>query len=113
MSKGADVSAAGEDEDDAVIEECLPFGDEFSADGGASGADGTDHLGIVVVEGDDDGGFDLAAGDGTHHFHGFLRGFGEAFGADLNGAVVVDVNRAATDDFPFESGVEDHLAVLV
>ena len=77
------------------------------------GAYSTDHLGVVVVEGDDDRGFDFAADDGSHEFHRFLGCVGKAFGADLDGAVVVDVYRPATDDVPFVSGVEDHFAVLV
>ena len=96
-----------------MVEECLSFGDEFAADGCAASADGADHFGVVVVEGDYDGGFGLAPDDGTHEFHRFFSCFGETFGADLDGAVVVDVDRTAGYNIPFVPGVKDDLAVLL
>ncbi len=113
MGERADVAVTREDEDDAVVVECLAFGDEFAADGCAACTDGADHLGIVVVEGDNDGSLDFATDDGSHEFHRFFACFGEAFCSDLDGAVVVDVDRAAFDDIPFVSGVKNHFAVLI
>ena len=112
MSEGSDVSVAREDEDYGVVVECLAFGDEFAADGCAACAYGADHLGVVVVESYDDWSFDFATDYGSHEFHRFLGCIGKAFGADLDGAVVVDVDRSAADNVPFVSGIEDHLAVL-
>ena len=93
--------------------ESLSFGDEFAACSGGASLHCADHLCVVVVEGDRDGGVCLAAGDGLHQVQQLRTGFCQTRGAGLDGSVVVDLDRPGVDFIPLVARVMHYRLVVL
>ena len=105
VGRSANVRPAGEHNDNTFRIERLPFSYQFAAGGEASGNDRLDHLGVVVVQGHDDPGFDFRTGYRPHDFQRFDRGFGKSLCPYAHRTVVEDRYRPEVHFFPFKTRV--------